>query len=639
MDASSLFKAFILFVFFVVGCQQPETPDRPPRPMPPPKPSKAVGLFKSEPTFKALGWSSRWDWQGAEATLKRLSVDYEVVEPDQLDDWNGKLLILPNVRNMSPQTVKLITLKKSALLATYMSSYRQQDNSSWSPNNFALSEPLGIDFEAWVGSGDKADSLHLGQELGEAKVPLGRHLAMLVRPHPEAQVLAKWNSGAAAIVQGPRGIFVGEDLFCPENAESMQTLTLVAALLNRLHPECAVVPSEVGEPTLPEPPYVELPEMGKQVRVGLGKLEGEVRLRAPQQIEVEGQSVGTTYHWKGESVRLVGQPYLELLHERTNGTYRWGAYRGALEIDRDGTMVNVLDFEHYLAGVVPSEVPSYFPEEALKSMAVVARTFGLAHLGRHARFDVCPEVHCQVYRGLAKEAKSTNLAVQGTTGTTVSFAGGTADTTFHAVCGGLGADVWRVWPRASQVAYLESQPDQPTPQEGTLQKEEDLRAFIDSPPPSFCSQSGRFRWSRTYQRDELMKILAKGLKGTLGSRFAGLSSLETVKVVARTPSGRAQRLRVSGGGQEYEVEGDAIRWLFSGGRIGTGGLQSTLFYIAEKGDEFELRGGGWGHGVGLCQQGAAGRATAGQSYHEILAHYYPGTELKGGPSNRAGDDG
>ena len=77
----------------------------------------------------------------------------------------------------------------------------------------------------------------------------------------------------------------------------------------------------------------------------------------------------------------------------------------------------------------------------------------------------------------------------------------------------------------------------------------------------------------------------------------------------------------------YLVEGDSIRWLFSGGKIGTAGLQSTFFEVEKKGEIYVFKGGGWGHGVGLCQQGASGRAKAGQSYEQILSHYYPETSI------------
>ena len=591
-------------------------------------PSQPVGLFRSEATFKALGWRSRWEWRGAEATLSKLGVPYEIVTPATLDEWDGQVLVLPNVRNMSADTVETIKGKDIQILATYMTSYRNHDNSSWTPNNFALAEEVGADFKSWVGSGAQADHLQLSQALGGAEVPLGRHLAMLVKPRPGAQVLASWGNDEASIVQGPGGIYVGEDLFAPENSDSQQVQKLVSDLLNRMSPGLASTPVEAGRSPWPEPPLSDIPLMKKTVRVGLEPLDGKASFRARGGLTIKGKKVGTTYSWDGKPTVLGGKPFLELLRKRPNGTYQWAAYRGQLEIGEKGALINVLDFEHYLAGVVPSEVPAYFPTEALKTMAVVARTYGLSHLKKHDGFDVCSEVHCQVYRGLASEAESTNLAVKATTGQQLLFQGKPVDATFHAACGGVGVDVWRTWPNSPRLPYLGGRQDTVTPVVGlNLADEAVLRKFLDSAPPCYCAKSGRFRWRETSSRADLRAKLAKGLEGSLGKEYLGLSELSSIKVLSRTPQGRVETLEIKSPEQTYKVNGDAIRWLWSGGKIGTGGLQSTLFYLTEDKDTVTVVGGGWGHGVGLCQQGAAGRAEAGQAYPAIIKHYYPGTEL------------
>ena len=595
-------------------------------------PSKPVAILRSEATFEALGWRSRWEWQGAASSLDKLGVDYEVLDPVGLDDWNGRVLVLPNVRNMSPTTVETIKAKNIQVLATYMASYRKHDNSSWSPNNFALAPLFAADFQSWVGSGAQADHLQLSAALGGAEVPLGRHLAMLVKPHPNATVLASWGDDKASIVQGPRGIYVGEDLFAPENSDSLQVQQLIAALLNRLSPGLAASPVEAGRSSVPSPPVTYLPGMNQTIRVGLEPLQGQVSFRAREGLTIRGKKGGTTLAWDGKPTWLSGKPFVELLRKRPNGTYQWVAYRGTLEIRDKGELINVLDFEHYLAGVVPSEVPAYFPAESLKAMAVVARTYGLSHLKRHKSFDVCAEVHCQVYRGLANEAESTNAAVKATTGQKLEYNGKPIDATFHAACGGVGVDVWRTWPGSAKLPYLKGQSDGPNSVLGDLSQEAVLRQFLDKPPASFCSDSGRFRWKERFTRAELREKLAKGLEGSLGEKFHGLSELSSIKVTSRTPQGRVETLEIRSPQEVYTVTGDAIRWLWSGGKIGTGGLQSTLFYLLEEKDAITAVGGGWGHGVGLCQQGASGRANAGQNYTQIISHYYPGTALKSPPA-------
>ena len=599
--------------------------------LPPMRPSKPVGLFRSDATFKALGWRSQWEWQGAQAALKKLKVDYEIVDPQNLEGFHGRLLVLPNIRNMSPDTVQILKEKRIPLLATYMSSYRSDDNSSWSPNNFALSSLFGVDFKSWVGSGSEVDNLVLTKAVPseEQNVPLGRHLAMLVRPHSNSKVLATWTNDQAAIVEGPGGIYIGEDLFAPENSESLQVLRLLSTLLNRLAPQVAVSPKKAGSPEWPNPPLSKIETVGQTMRVGLEPLKGRVSFRARNGLVINGRKIGNTYSWNERPATVSGKPFLEVLYRQPNDAYRWTAYRGSLEIGENGTLVNVLDLEHYLAGVVPSEVPAYFPKEALRTMAVVARTYGLSHLKRHPGFDVCSEVHCQVYRGLAGEASTTNLAIAATTGLELLYRGKAADATFHAACGGMGEDAWRAWPREQKDPYLAGKPDLESTWQGALTPESSARSFLDQPPASYCSASGRFRWKEAATRRELRDKLLLGLQGTLGDEFHGLEDLISITVLERSPNLRVNQLEVRSSTQKYVIKGDAIRWLWSGGRIGTGGLQSTFFYVDEDkvNDTFTLVGGGWGHGVGLCQQGASGRALAGQSYKEILDHYYPGTKL------------
>lgn len=616
-------------------------------PLPTPTPrleqlAAPVALLKSEPTFEALGWRSRWEWQGAEEVLKSLDVPYEVVTPEQLDRWQGRILVLPNVRNTSPQTVARIKALADSgvkLLGTYMVSYRRADNSPWAPNNFALSKAFGVDFHRWVGAPPQAAALQLEQPLGGGRVWLGRYQAMLVKVHPKSTVLATWEDGQAAIVEGPAGVYVGEDLFCFENSTSPQVLKLISSLLLRLDPTLELNPRPKLAVRAPHPPVVPLPDSQRPVRIGLGVVSSEVVFRAPSGLKVDDK-VHPQYRLKPDDPqphKISAKPYLEVLWTRPNGTYTWSAYRGTLEfVPGDSPqLLNLVDLESYLAGVVPSEVPSYFPDESLKAMAVVARTFALSHLHRHATFDLCSEVHCQVYRGLAKEASSTSRAIAATSGQTLRFGQKPADATFHAVCGGHTADVAKVWPRGTAVAYLAGAPDQSEAGRFDLSKEDDLRLFLGADFSSaYCSSAGRFRWRETYAWPELRKKLEEGLKVNQGADFQGLSVLTSVQVSGRSPSGRVSELVVTGPERSYTVRGDAIRWLFSAGQVGgAGGLNSTLFYLRTTGEGdkrvLEVVGGGWGHGVGMCQEGAAGRARVGQKYTEILGHYYPGTRLEG----------
>lgn len=578
-----------------------ETEPAAPLPTPVEIRSAPVAVLYSPATRESLGWRWQWEWSGCGHALDILGVDYEVVSPEALESWNGKVLILPNTRNLSSKTIETIKSKKAKILATYMTSYRSESNEPWEGNNFALGDPLGVRFQSWIGSGERADYLSLNKQT----VPLGRRQAMLVEPQGNSKVLATWPGGEAAIVEGPRGIYVGEDLFCPENSDSKPVLEVVAKLLNRLEPKVAKQPTHMTFSELPQPPTTALGKSGRSVRVGLGKLGGETILRAPEKLLVNGGGKLKFHRWTaGAPVEVSGTPYVEVLRLRENGTYQWSAFRGTIKIGADGTMTNVLDFEEYLAGVVPGEVPSYFPGESLKAMAVVARTYGVSHLGRHQDYDVCDTVHCQVYKGLGQEAASTNQAVADTSGELLTFEGQPVNALFHAVCGGHTAASVEAWPGGVGKPYLTSRDD-----------------------GNYCAQSGRYRWREEYSAKELAEKLRLSLQNTRSSEFQGLSSLTELRVTERSPSGRVKVLSITSPEKTYLVEGDSIRWLFSGGKIGTAGLQSTLFEIEKNGERYVIKGGGWGHGVGLCQQGASGRAKAGQSYEQILSHYYPQTSI------------
>ena len=485
---------FLIFLAVAAGSVPAETEPAAPLPSPVEIRSAPVAVLYSPATREALGWRWEWEWTGCGHALDILGVDYEVVSPEALEGWNGKVLILPNTRNLSGKTIESIKSKKAKILATYMTSYRSESNEPWEGNNFALGDPLGVKFQSWIGSGERAGYLSMDKQT----VPLGRRQAMLVEPQGKSKVLATWPGGEAAVVEGPRGIYVGEDLFCPENSDSKPVLEVVAKLLNRLEPKLAKQPTHMTFSELPQPPTTALGKSGRSVRVGLGKLEGETILRAPEKLLVNGGGKLKFHRWTaGAPVEVTGTPYVEVLRLRENGTYQWSAFRGTIKIGADGTMTNVLDFEEYLAGVVPGEVPSYFPGESLKAMAVVARTYGVSHLGRHQEYDVCDTVHCQVYKGVGQEAASTNQAVADTSGELLTFEGQPVNALFHAVCGGHTAASAEAWPGGVGKPYLVSRDD-----------------------GKFCAQSGRYRWREEYSANDLadkLRLSGVRLSGTLVS--------------------------------------------------------------------------------------------------------------------------
>ena len=303
-------------------------------------------------------------------------------------------------------------------------------------------------------------------------------------------------------------------------------------------------------------------------------------------------------------------------------------YPGRLFVTIDSTgrlaAVHGIALEQLLRGLVPSEMPASAPLEALKAQAVTARSNVLAQIGtRHLTdpYVLCSEVHCQAYKGETAQAASTDLAVRATSGEALF---GRVDQTlvdavYSAVCGGHGEDNDAVWSGDLPSSHLRGQPDLP-PDQGAawsegLQSEARLRAFLAAAPIAYCRRAtgapkDRFRWER-----RLSAATVAAQTATLG-----VGAVSSIEVLKRGVSGRARSIRIRGDLQTAQVDGELrIRRLF-------GNLPSSMFLVELERGEFVFRGGGWGHGAGMCQWGAIGRAQAGQSYREILRAYYAGAE-------------
>jgi SpoIID/LytB domain protein len=269
-------------------------------------------------------------------------------------------------------------------------------------------------------------------------------------------------------------------------------------------------------------------------------------------------------------------------------------------------------------------MPASSPLEALKAQAVTARSNVLAQLGtRHLTdpFMLCAEVHCQAYRGEGARTARTDEAVEATRGEALF---GRADRTlvdavYSAMCGGHGEDNDEVWGNAPS-ASLRGLPDLP-PREAAawargLADEPRLRAFLAASPPAYCrrpaaARKDRYRWERRFEPAELDQVLSA----------LGVGRVRALAVRARGVSGRARLLEVEGERGRAVVSGELrIRRLLRD-------LPSAMFVVDRDGDATVLRGGGWGHGAGMCQWGAVGRAGAGQGYRDILRAYYSGAEV------------
>ena len=303
------------------------------------------------------------------------------------------------------------------------------------------------------------------------------------------------------------------------------------------------------------------------------------------------------------------------------------SYRGRLYValDARGSLAAIhgVPLEELLLGLVPSEMPGSSPLEALKAQAVTARSNVLAQIGtRHLDdpFMLCAEVHCQAYRGDGARTARTDEAVRSTRGEALF---GKADRrlvdgVYSAMCGGHSEDndaVWAHVPSPSLRGRPDLPPDEAARWAGGLAQDASVRAFLSAPSGAWCripaARRDRFRWERRLDAPRLQ---------ALGDAL-GVGRIRELRVLARGVSGRARTVRVEGERGAVEL-GPELRI-----RRALGDLPSAMFTVDRDGETLVLRGGGWGHGVGLCQWGAVGRAMSGQRYLDILRAYFSGAEV------------
>jgi SpoIID/LytB domain protein len=307
-------------------------------------------------------------------------------------------------------------------------------------------------------------------------------------------------------------------------------------------------------------------------------------------------------------------------------------YRGKLEISPHAgglKIVNIVNLEEYLYSVVPSEMMISFPVEALDAQAILARSYALS-TARYNRpheadgYDLCDGQHCQVYSGASGEYAKTTNAVDRTRGIVLAYSGAVARPLFHSTCGGhtQSAVELKGWGDAPYLTGVVDGPAGVSFPSSPL----GLERWIKTSPEVYCNRSGggpspEFRWFRivpaVFVQEKIERLFDIG--GLLG-----------VSVVRHSSSGYANGLLVRGtkGSVLLEREGEVRRFL------GIGPLRSGLYWLETKfgvdgrPDEFVVYGGGWGHGVGMCQTGAGEMARRGFTHTEILKHYYGKAQLK-----------
>jgi stage II sporulation protein D len=278
------------------------------------------------------------------------------------------------------------------------------------------------------------------------------------------------------------------------------------------------------------------------------------------------------------------------------------------------TVVNVLELEAYLRGVVPAEIGhrTRAELEAVKAQAVAARTYAVGRLGRATDFDLYAGTRDQVYAGLAGEDSLGNLAVAQTRGQIVTYRGQPIMAYYHSTCGGRTASIQGAWPWRPPQPYLRSVSDE-KPGGG-----------------AYCDIAPRYRWRTTWTLAQLRDALTNALAALSGGAVREVQDIEELRILSRTPSGRVGSLRLRVDGTSYLLRGDSVRYVLrtpAGALLNSALLLEMTTHAPDDSLALEVEGGGWGHGVGMCQWGAIGRARAGQRYDRILATYYQGTQL------------
>jgi stage II sporulation protein D len=254
-------------------------------------------------------------------------------------------------------------------------------------------------------------------------------------------------------------------------------------------------------------------------------------------------------------------------------------------------IVVTLPVENYVERVVASESGPGDSLESLKALAIVVRSFALHESHGHANYDLCDSTHCQLlhWSGSGDRRAAAHAATLATAGETLWFHDQRALAYFGKDCGGRTASPDEIWPRAKPLPYLPSQPDR------------------------FCAENGAREWASEITHSDLTAALA--------AHGIAQPGWQNLRVARRGPSGRAVTLQLD----RTEISAEDFL-LAVGESLGWNRIPSTWFEVNRQGDRFAFHGRGWGHGVGLCQKGAAAMAAHGRTAREILAQYFPGAE-------------
>lgn len=325
------------------------------------------------------------------------------------------------------------------------------------------------------------------------------------------------------------------------------------------------------------------------VQTGEELLSGR-RLRRSRVLYHDGLLHIGKFSTPAKNIRITTNKDVRVQTPKVSKRYRQEV-RIAVRNDEKLMLVNHLDLESYVKGVLYHEVTDRWPMEALKAQAVAARTYALSRMqeNKDLPFDVRSDIYSQVYGGRSAERYRTNLAVDRTHREILKFEGEVFPTYFHSNSGGHTA-------AAQELGWENIAP---------------LTGVKDD----FAKGMPGYNWKRNFRSGDIQKqLLEKGLD---------VGVIKDIRIISRTSSGRAGTLQIiSRKGKVTRLPASKFRSI-----IGPNVLRSTLFDIEMKGWFFDVIGRGWGHGVGMCQWGAHAFAKKRAGYEQILQYYYPGSEL------------
>ena len=376
---------------------------------------------------------------------------------------------------------------------------------------------------------------------------------------------------------------------------------------------------------------------------------------ATDAFELLDVTIGINFHWeRKEDQRFLGSLKIIVENKKLTG-------------------INVIHVEDYLTSVISSEMSATASLELLEAHAVISRSWLLAQIHKnkeitetqteysaftqtdeelirwydredHTRFDVCADDHCQRYQGITRASTEiVKQAIAATRGQVLTSDGKICDARFSKCCGGAFEEFQYCWEDTPKT-YLTAVRDIALGVEHTLPNltnEEEAEKWIRFNPPAFCNTQDKkilsevlndydqetvnfYRWKETLSQEKLQQLIADKLKMDLGA-------ILDMKAVERGKSGRISKLQIIGTEKTFTIGKELeIRRTLSDSHLLSSAFVVDKYDKDEQGvpQRFELIGAGWGHGVGLCQIGAAVMGEQGYHYDAILLHYYQGAEIK-----------